>query len=396
MRPPRLSGLADRVSSPAAKAWDVGDLAFEQMRAGRQVIHLGVGDPDLDTAPETIAALTHAAANGRTHYSPIPGEPDLRAAAAQSVRERHGGTVTADHVVICTGAQSALFSVFLTIAGPGDEVIVLEPYYATYPAVVTAGGAEMVPVRTPAEAGYMPDLAEIEAALTDRTVAILLNSPGNPTGATVGADILADLTKLCVARGLWLVCDEVYAALTYDSAHVSAFADTAARGNVVLIESLSKSHAMTGWRIGWIVGPDRLAAALTDLAQAQQFGVTQFVQDAARVALEDTATPQRVRDIFQARRDALMAGLCKTDTLQFAEPQGGMFLMADVSRTGLDGMAFAHALLDEEAIAVVPGFGFGPSMNGFVRIGFLRDADELRDAGGRIAAFADRLERAVR
>ncbi|MBA4491476.1 pyridoxal phosphate-dependent aminotransferase [Paracoccus sp. S1E-3] len=389
MRP--LSPLTDRISGPSAKAWAVGDDAYDRMRNGQQIIHLGVGDPDLDTPAHIQAALVSALEAGRTHYAPLAGEPALRDAIAAHGSALYGGEIDSGRVAVLSGAQGALFSVFLTIAGPGDEVIVLEPSYATYPAVAQIGGAKMVPVVLDKDTGYQLDLVRIEAAITDRTVAILVNSPGNPSGTVFAQDDLNALARLCQKRGIWLVSDEVYWSLCYDGAHSSPYRQVETRDSVIVVNSLSKSHAMTGWRIGWVIAPAPVIAALTDLAQAQYFGINQFVQEAAATALNDSDTPQRISEIFKARRDAFVAALSKTNTLSFSVPQGGMFLLIDVSETGLDGKAFAERLLDAENVAVVPGFGFGASMKDTVRVGFLSDIPVMEEAARRIIRFAEEL-----
>lgn len=386
-----LSSLIDRISCPSAEAWAVGDDAFERMRNGQDIIHLGVGDPDLDTSPNIRAALVEALEAGKTHYAPLAGEPALREEVAAHGRSLYGGGINASQVAVLSGAQGALFSVFLSIAGRGDEVIVLEPSYATYPAVVQAGGAEMVSVVLDKDAGYQLDLAKIEAAITDKTVSILVNSPGNPSGAVLAQEDLNALARLCQKRGIWLVSDEVYWSLCYDGDHASAYLQVETRESMIVVNSLSKSHAMTGWRIGWVIAPDQIIDALVKLAQPQYFGINQFVQEAAVTALKDQTSPQEIFEIFKARRDAFTAALKKTNLLSFSAPQGGMFLLIDVTLTGLEGKAFAEQLLDAENVAVVPGFGFGASMKNTVRVGFLSDVPVLEEAAKRIIRFAEGL-----
>lgn len=389
---PKLSKLTLRISSPASAAWDIGDKAFDLMRDGEDIIHLGVGDPDLDT-PIAIRQAAHAAIKaGETHYAPIAGDDGTRRAIANHAEKLYGGQIDKQHVVVCAGAQSALFMTFLCLAGPGDEVIVLEPSYTTYPAVVTAGGAKMISVVLDKEDGYQLDFDKIKSVITPRTKAILVNSPGNPSGAVFAQNTLNKLAKFCADRSIWLVSDEVYWSLCYDGPHASPYSAQPFRDNVIIINSLSKSHAMTGWRIGWAIGPRHFANAMTDLAQASQFGVTQFVQKAAITALNDEVSARNICSIFKGRRDVLYEGLTKCETLQFTKPSGGMFILADVSRSGLNGEEFAKRLLESEKIAVVPGFGFGTSMVNTVRIGFLCDKDRLQEAATRINRFCANLK----
>lgn len=383
----RLAPLVGRIDGPASRAWDLGERAWEMMAEGRDVIHLGVGDPDMDVAPQVRAALEGALAAGRTHYSPLAGESGLRAAIARHASALYRVPVAPQEVVVCAGAQGALYAVLQVVAGPGDEVIVLTPHYTTYPACVAAGGARMVSVPLDQARGYQPDLAAIAAAITPATRAILINSPSNPSGAVFDAATMRALVALAEANGVWLISDEVYWSLCYDGPHASALARAPGAGRVIVINSLSKSHAMTGFRIGWAIGPQGLIDAVALLAQALYFGISQFVQDAAAVALDDATIPPTVTARFHERRDALVAALRAEAGLPFAAPAGGMFLLVDVSETGLDGEAFASGLLEAEGVAIVPGFGFGAEAAHLVRIGFLATPERLTEAARRIGRY---------
>ena len=383
----RFSPLLGRVSGTSSAAWDVGDRATRQLTEGRDIIHLGVGDPDMNIDPTVLAATVKALETGRTHYSPLSGEPSLRAAIAGHARHLYGVEVLPTEVAVCAGAQGALFSLFQLIAGPGDEVIVLSPYYAAYPAVVTAGGAEMVTVELSAHSGYQLDLARITAALTPRTRAILINSPSNPTGRVLPKDTIDALVGLARAGDLWLVSDEVYWSLCYEGDHASPLSRRRPGDKIVVINSVSKSHAMTGFRIGWMIGPPALIDAVTVLAQSLHFGISPFAQDAAAAALSDPALSDTVKTAFRERRDTLVDVLARIKDLRFSPPQGGMFLLVDVSAAGQDGATFAEGLLETEGVAVVPGFGFGDSAASMVRIGFLPPPPRLREAAVRIERF---------
>lgn len=385
---PQFSPLINRISGPAATAWDVGDRAFAQMKAGRSIIHLGVGDPDIDTPLPIRTALVRALEAGCTHYAPLSGEPALRFAIAEHATGLYGAPVVSDEVFITAGAQSALYAVFQLIAGPGDEVIVIEPFYSTYPAVVTAGGASMVAVHPDSSTGYQCDVAQVEQAITPRTTAILINSPGNPSGAVFSQSTMDGLAELALRHDIWLVSDEVYWALCYDGPHSSPMRCQAARKNVIAINSLSKSHAMTGWRIGWVIASQDVTEALIKLAQPYSFGVNQFAQIAAATAIANDGVPLHINNLFRERRDVLVDGLRQSPKLRFSTPQGGMFVLVDVSATGQDGLTFAETLLEAEGVAVVPGYGFGASLSHHVRIGFLSEPTILTEAARRIVRHA--------
>jgi len=388
----KTSKLIEKISGPASKAWIVGDKAFDMIDRGMDVIHLGIGDPDFDTPSHIIASLEKALSSGKTHYSPLLGETALREEIAIHAKKLYGGQISKENVAVLPGAQAALFSSFLCIAEIGDEVIALEPTYATYPAVIRGSGAKLITVELNRnEKGYYLDLNDIEKAITSKTKAILINSPSNPSGAVFTQEDLNKLADLCEEMGIWLISDEVYWSLCYENDHASAFNQLHTRENVIVLNSLSKSHAMTGWRIGWIIAPEEIIEAMLFLSQAQYFGVSQFVQMAAIEALRDFENPRKFKEIFRERRDAFVAELNKSKVLKSNTPQGGMFLLIDIEKTGIDGQLFAERLLEEEHVAVVPGFGFGDSMQYSIRVGFLDEIPRLIEAAQRIVRFAESL-----
>lgn len=395
MKTPKLATSIKRFSGPRSNAWAVADRAYELQEHGQDIIHLSVGDPDLDT-PEFIRNKVMDAINeGRTHYSAIAGEKQLRIAICQQARRLYGKDVQIAQTMVMPGAQSALFATFMCIAGPGQEVILLEPAYATYDGAVMAGGADVVRVPMDRGSDFGLDVARITAAVNDKTAAILLNSPGNPTGTVFRREAVAELLKFCRERGIWLVSDEVYASLVYDGEHVSPLQEADSEQHVIVINSLSKAFAMTGWRIGWVIAPEHVIDALANLAQCSVFGVCQFAQDAATAALNHgDVAKESIKRIFRRRRDTLCENLAKIDGIDAYQPDGGMFLLAQISATGLDGEAFANALLDEAGVAVVPGRAFGDSVTDSVRIGFLSDEATLSEAAQRIERFMEKLQRA--
>lgn len=382
-----LSALVSRCSGPRSRAWEVTDRATVLQNRGIDIIHLGVGDPDFDTPQAIVDIATASIASGRTHYSPIPGEPKLRQQVAVSARSRFGTAFSQDNVVVFPGAQCALFAVFLCLAEKGDEVILLEPAYATYDAVVEAGGAKAVRVPLDPESGFALDVERIRAAITSRTKAILLNSPGNPTGAVYERAAISELVWTCRERGIWIVSDEVYWTMVFEGKHVSPRSIPHSENHVIVVDSLSKSHAMTGWRIGWTIAPPEVSAALISLAQALFFGVSQFTQDAAAYALaNDQSSVRRMVETFDERRQSFCKALVNIEGIDVRAPAGGMFLLMGV---GTDGERFANELLDETGVAVVPGFAFGDSVSKFVRVGYLHDKEVLGDAAARIERFVN-------
>jgi arginine:pyruvate transaminase len=388
----RYSSLVRRIAGEGSDAWVVHDLAVERRARGDDIILLSIGDPDFET-PEPIRAATFAAlSRGRTHYSPIGGEPALREAIAARVAIQLGTSVDPGQVTVFPGAQAALFAVSQCLFDAGDQVITAEPTYVTYEAVLGAPGATMVQVSLRPENRFHLDPDELARAIGPRTRGIVLNFPHNPTGACLTNAEAAAVAELCRRHDLWLVSDEVYGALTFGAPLVSPIALPGMADRGVLIGSLSKSHAMTGWRCGWSVTPPALAGHLTNLARAMFFGIAQFIQDGAAYAVASAgADLERIRASYQHRAEALVGSLAGLPGIQARVPEAGMYLFADVRGTGLDGKQFGRQLLDAEGVAVTPGEGFGPSGAGHVRITLGTAEDRLLEAGRRIARFARSL-----
>jgi arginine:pyruvate transaminase len=389
---PPLSPLAARVRVGAAEAWRIHGRALARQRAGDDVIVLSIGDPDFDTPTPIVDAAVASLRGGRTHYSAARGQSELLMAIAERTTRETGAEVGTERVVFLPGAQAALYAVMACVAGEGNDVVVPEPAYATYEGVIAATGARMVHVPLPPERAFHLRIEDVAAALTPRTRAVLVNTPHNPTGAAMTADELAELVALCAAHDVWLVSDEVYAALTFARPHASALAAPGAQARVAVVSSLSKSHAMTGFRHGWAIVPPPLADAIDYLLQAMLFGSPPFVQDAGLVALrEGDAASAAMRDAYERRARLVVDALAATPAVQARMPDAGMFVLADIRATGLDGPTFADRLLDEEAVSVLPVDPFGPSGRGHVRIGLAAAEDVLAEACRRIDRLARRL-----
>ncbi len=250
--------------------------------------------------------------------------------------------------------------------------------------------ATMVRIPLRSDAGFRLDAADIEAAITPRTRAIMLNSPHNPTGQLIDADTWHAIAELCRRHDLWLVSDEVYANLVFEGDHQCAAALPGLEDRSVVIDSLSKSHAMTGWRLGWVLGPRELIAHLGNLALSMLYGCPDFIQDAARDALtREVPELQAMHESYRARRDAVCAALADCPAVEVIPPAAGMFLMVDIRATGLSSQAFADRLLDEHGVSVLSGEAFGPSAAGFVRLSLTVDEARLTDACRRLARCAE-------
>jgi len=389
---PSYSELATRLATQDSGAWEVHDRALEMERAGEDVILLCVGDPDFRTPEPIIDNAVSYLRVGRTHYSPTLGEIKLRRAVAdlETQTSPHPGSV--DEVAIFPGATNALHAVMSCLLNPGDEVVIPEPMYVGYPQIMSALDARMVTVPLGVEGNFALQLDAITAAVTDKTRVVFINTPGNPSGSIISGKTLGELAAWCRERNIWLVCDEVYSMFTYDGRHLSLRASAEHLDNVVMIDGLSKSHAMSGWRIGWAIAPPELVQKLGNFAGATLFGCPQFIQDASAFALEnDQAYVEQMRQEYLERRDLVLKRLEKLDGLHCHKPRAGMFIMCDVGGTGMNGREFASQLLDAELVSVVPGDAFGSSAANCVRIGLAQPQHVLKKACKRIKRFIEAL-----
>jgi len=393
----RYAEFVHRLDNQGARAWAIHGAAWQRIDEGHDVILLSIGDPDFPTPPGIIEATNAALSAGRTHYSWIEGSPELRRAIARNHERISGIAVDPDRVVATQGAQGALYSAMVCLAGPGDEVIVPEPMYVTYEAVVGAAGATMVTVPLRGERGFHLDPAELERAVGPRTRAVLLTTPHNPTGAVLGRDELTAIGQVCRDHDLWLISDEVYATLSFDRPHVSPGSLPGLEERTVVIGSLSKSHAMCGWRVGWIVGPPELARHLYNLGLCMHYGLPTFIQDAAVAALErDHAEVAAMRETFRLRRDLVVQRVRAIPGLACTRPEGAMYVMVDVRGTGLSSQAFAWRLLEEADVAALPADGFGPSGAGYLRWSLTVPTERLVLACDRLERFVAGLAAGVR
>lgn len=388
----KFSSLVERIAGEGADAWVIHYMARAAKERGEDVIILSIGDPEMET-PAPI--LEHAIARLRAHdvrYTPPAGREPLRRAIAAEHQRRTGQAVQASNAIFLSGAQNALFTASLLIAGPGDEVLALEPLYPSYPATIEASGARMVRVPSPADSGFRIDLEALAEAITPRTRAFFFATPNNPSGVILNADELSAIGDLAAKHSLWLVADEVYAGLA-PGGRVPGLAARLPE-QVITVSSLSKSHSLPGWRAGWLVGPPTLVQHAENLAMCNLFGLPGFLQDACVTALgmSDTAE-RRIRDLCNARRDLLVAALADLPGLRCCVPEAGMFALIDVRGLKLSGHDFSFGLFKAEGVAVLDGGAFGPGTAGFVRLCFATDEPTLRDAAGRIRRYVTVLNR---
>ncbi|MEM7508572.1 MAG: pyridoxal phosphate-dependent aminotransferase [Pseudomonadota bacterium] len=384
--------MSDRVATVVGggdDGWGIHYRARCLKDQGQPVIMLSIGDHDIKTDRTIQDAMSRSMAAGNLGYAPVEGAQGLREAIAARVTARSATPATAANIVVTPGGQSALYCAMNAALDPGQSCVILDPFYATYQQTVRAAAARPIVVRCLAEDGFQPDVASIEAALEPDTRAILINSPNNPTGTIYTRMRLQALAELCQRRGLWLISDEVYDTQVWEGEHLSARDLPGMASQTLVANSLSKSHAMTGSRIGWLVAPEAVQAKLADLLIATNYGLPGFIQDGAEYALREAVDAEAaIVERYRTRRASALRALGNGPGFRVVPPQGGMYLMLDIRETGLSGDEFANALLNEELIGLMPGESFGEATAGHVRIALTVPEADLTDALGRIAGFA--------
>ena len=389
----KYSSMVKRISGETVTAWDIHYAACEAQERGEDAIVLSIGDPDFATADDICAAAVEALMQGDTHYTHVIGRPVLREAIAAKQSALLGQPVSADNVALVAGAQNGLYATAMCLFEHGDEVLVPAPMYLTYAASIQASGARLVPIAQPAEKDFRLTLAALEALVTDKTRGIALATPNNPTGNVYTREELEAVALVAQRHNLWVISDEVYGQLTYDRPHLSVASFEGMAERTIVLNSLSKSHAMTGWRVGWVVAPLELIGHLDNLMLCMLYGLPGFIQAAALKALElDEQVVGEGRALYRRRRDLVVEGLRDVPLLKCKVPEAGMFMLVDVRDSGLSSTDFAWQLFRETGVAVLDASAFGASTAGFVRISFTVSDAALSDACGRIAGFIKRLQ----
>jgi len=384
----RFSQLTQRLDTDSGDAWHVHEQAMQMKQRGEDVVILSIGDPDFRTPDPIIDNAVSHMRVGRTHYSPALGELSLRRAVADYETRTSPHPCSADEVSVFPGATSAIYAVMSCLLDAGDEVIITDPWYVGYEPIMKALDVKLTTVMALAENGFEPQYEDFKAAVSDKTRAILINTPGNPTGAIIARETLTSLAEFCRERGIWLVCDEIYSMFTYEKPHISLRSAAARLDNIVVIDGLSKSHAMSGWRMGWVVAPAELTKHLGNFNAMSIFGCPQFIQDAAAFALSnDEYYVREMCSKYQNRRDLVCARLNEMPGLKYHCPESGMFIMIDVSNFYEDDKVFAQKLLDAQSVSVLPGSAFGNSTRGHVRFSLVQSGDVLLEGCKRLDEF---------
>jgi aspartate aminotransferase len=389
----RLSSRLSRVKPSITMA--VTAKAADLKAQGIDIISFGAGEPDFDTPAHIKDAARAALDAGVSKYTNAAGLIELRRAVARELENVHGVPLTPEQVIITTGAKQSLFNIFLALLDPGDEVIIPAPYWVSYPDMVKIAGGEPVIVDTRADDGFQLDPAALNNAITSRTRAVIINTPSNPTGGIYTQQRLRALAEVIVDRDLLVISDDIYRSLVYgDHKYASIAAQSPEVGErSILVDGVSKTYAMTGWRIGYTAGPPALIKAMGTIQGQSTSNATHIAQIAALAAVTGPWEPiEAMRQAFDERRRAMVAGLNAIDGVTCAEPAGAFYAFPDVSghlgkRTAGgtaidDDVALSAYLVEVGKVAVVPGSGFGAP--GFVRLSYATSMNNIKAGIARI------------
>ncbi len=382
---PRLSA---RISAIAESATLAVDAKAKQLKAaGRPVIGFGAGEPDFPTPDYIVRAAQRACAEPRFHkYTPTPGLPELREAIAAKTARDSGLDVSASQVLVTHGGKQDVFQTFATLLDPGDEVLLPAPYWTTYPEVIALAGGVPVPVHTDENTGYLTSVADLEAHCTDRTKLLMFVSPSNPTGAVYPPALVAEIGRWAASKGLWVVTDEIYEHLVYGTATFTSMpvAVPELADRCVVLNGVAKTYAMTGWRVGWMIGPTDVIKAATNMQSHATSNVCNVAQAAALAAVSgDLSAAELMREAFDRRREQMTIMLNKIPGVLCPLPEGAFYCFPSVKgvlgkqiggRHAGTSAELAEIVLDQAEVAVVPGEAFGAP--GYFRLSAaLADAD---------------------
>jgi arginine:pyruvate transaminase len=389
----RYAKITERLQGLGSEKWAVHIEGKEREAKGEKLIFLSIGEPDAAVPGAIMDVAERQMRAGRTRYSNGRGEPQVLRALSAMYSKRTGRHVAPSQFLFLPGTQTALFVAFMGLIDIGDEVLLPDPYYATYEGVIAAAGGVPVPVRADPDRGFHLSAEDLAKKITPRTRALLLNTPGNPTGTVFTADEIASIGALCRKHDLWIVSDEVYATLTYgNTVFVSPFDDAALEERTVVVSSVSKSHAMPGFRCGWIAASEEFCERVLPFSETMLFGSQPFLEDATAFALDNYFPEvEKMKVDYEKRARALIAGLAGARTVSARMPEGGMFVMVDVRKTGLSGDDFARRLLAEEAVVTMPGESFGEGGAGHLRVALTVGETQIAEASKRIRRLAERI-----
>lgn len=364
--------------------------------SGKNIIGLQVGDPDFGTPPAIMDAALNAMRSGLTHYGPSRGFPDLRTAVAKKMLRDEGVACDPDTEILIThGGIHAYYLAMQSILSPGDDILIPDPSWATHSNMAIMLRGNVIRVPAPAEAGFIPHFDSWLKALTPKTRVIVLNYPSNPTGAFPSREYLQTLQDFAAKHNLWIVSDEVYGSLYYEEKPTSAGALEGAKDRTILVNSLSKSYAMTGWRVGFLAAPQRVIEHALKAGQNSITCVAPFIQKAAAFALTDPAiqlVTAEMRAAYSHRRDLVLriARELESDRVIAIPPQGAFYFFLDLRALNMSSVEMCERILEEEGVGLVPGSAFGEQGEGFIRMTIAASDEDVEAGFRKIVKWAER------
>jgi len=359
-------------------------------KQGKDVISFGAGEPDFDTPDFIKNAAKEALDQGFTKYTPASGIPELKQAIVNKLKRDNKLDYDASQIVISCGAKHSLYNIMQVIAEEGDEVIIPAPAWLSYPEMVKLASATPVLVETKEENGFKLTADELKKAITKNTRAIVLNSPSNPTGMVYSEDELKSLAAVLENEDIIVISDEIYEFLMYDGLkHVSiASLSKKIKEHTIVVNGVSKSHSMTGWRIGYIAAPIEIAKGVSKLQSQSTSNPTSIAQKAALAAISaDLSSVKEMVKVFAKRRDLMVERISKIDKLTALKPEGAFYVFVNIKATGLNSMDFAKKILEDKLVAVIPGKPFGSDDH--VRLSFAISEDEINKGLDRVKEFVE-------
>ena len=365
---------------------------FDRANTMTNVISMGIGEPDMTTPQLICKACEEALAKGLTHYTPNAGSPMLRRAIAEKsyLREVHYDPMR--EIIVTNGGMGALSQLFLVILEEGDEVLIQDPQWLNHTAQVSYCGGTAIYVPTDLEHQFEMQPEDIEARITSKTKAILINSPNNPTGNVISPAALEKVAKIAKEHDLLVVSDEVYNTLLYgDRPYLSIAALDGMKERTVVVNSFSKSYAMTGWRIGFATGPEEIVDRMTKCQENFNSCANSIGQYAAAIALEHPDLCHELRDVFAKRREILLKGLADIPGMRCNNPTGAFYVFADIRGFGLSSKEFCNKLLSDARVVCIPGSAFGNCGEGFIRIAYTCNENDLSEGIRRLKEFCAAL-----
>ena len=368
----------------------IGEKVQQLQKEGRDIVRLQIGEPDFTTPDHIIAAAKAAMDHGQTHYAPNRGLLSLREEISRKLLRDNG--ITADpatEILVTSGCAEGLYLVFMGLVEPGDEVIIIEPAYISYLQLARAAHAMAVPVHAREENGWMPDLDELRAAVTEKTKLLVLNTPGNPTGAVYPREVLQQIAALAQEKDFLVLSDEVYEKLIYDGAqHVSIASLDGMKERTITVNGFSKAFAMTGWRMGYLAADAKLILPMLKVHQYAVASSNIIAQNAAITALQaGEACVEDMRQEYARRRRFLLDSFAEIPEISCAEPAGTFYMYPNISGSGMSGTEFADRFLMEAGVATVPGTAFDSFCNSHIRISYASSMESLQMAVSRLKDF---------